>query len=80
VAYRGENMYNVLLAIHGQMTVNGMETETLDPTNLAGIIYVMMSKATTVRNKKLITARFRVAMSNLKKKKIARKHNASNGV
>jgi uncharacterized repeat protein (TIGR03803 family) len=46
VKYTGEILYNVLLAQHGTMTVNGLQCETLHPTNLIAKLYTKKMPAT----------------------------------
>jgi len=46
VKYTGEILYNVLLAQHGTMTVNGLQCETLHPANLIAKLYTKKMPAT----------------------------------
>ena len=54
VKYSGEILYNVLLAQHGIMTVNGLQCETLHPENLIAKLYTCNMRETT-KQKLIIT-------------------------
>ena len=46
IIYSGETLYNVLMESHGEMIVNNLKCETLDPESDIGIIHLLLLKLT----------------------------------